>query len=129
MTSTFKKYKKIKTALSEFPGVKTYKEFDLLIEIGYHQEQGCPLTIKQLLLLEIASQATVRRYLVNLVKNGMVRKEESDRDHRSVTLILSHATVKMLSKHLLKILEHIKAIHDEALPGHGDHKKKQKAGK
>lgn len=105
--STFKKYKKIKSILGEFPGVKTYKEFDILIEIGYHQEQGNPLTLKQLLLLEIASQATVRRYLANLVRDGMVEKFVSADDHRYIHLKLSAQTVRMMTRQLTKIVEHL----------------------
>lgn len=111
--STFKKYKKIKSVLSEFPGVKSYKEFDILIEIGYHQEQGCPLTMKQLMLLEVASQATVRRYLGHLVEDGLVKKIVLVNDHRSVVLKLTNSTIKVLANHLLKILEHLRAMHDE----------------
>lgn len=122
--STFKKFKKIKSVLSEFPGVKTYREFDILIEVGYHQEQGCPLTVKQLMLLEVASQATVRRYLGHLVRDGMVKKIVAVNDHRSVVLKLSGATIKMLSNHLLKILEHLRAMHDE-VPAKLRNKKKK----
>lgn len=111
--STFKKYKKIKSVLSEFPGVKTYKEFDILIEIGYHQEQGSPLTMKQLMLLEVASPATVRRYLGHLVRDGMVKKITADNDHRAVVLMLAGATIKMLHNHLLRILEHLGVMHDD----------------
>lgn len=105
--STFKKFKKIKSVLGEFPGVKTYKDFDILIEIGFHQEQGSPLTLKQLLLLEIASQATVRRYLASLVRDGMVEKFVSVNDHRYVHLKLSAHTVRMMTRHLTKIVEHL----------------------
>lgn len=122
--STFKKFKKIKSVLSEFPGVKTYKEFDILIEIGYHQEQGCPLTVKQLMLLEVASQATVRRYLEHLVGDGMVKKIVAVNDHRSVVLKLTNATIKMLSNHLFKILEHLREMHEEA-PAKARSKKKK----
>ncbi len=122
--STFKKFKKIKSVLSEFPGVKTYKEFDILIEIGYHQEQGSPLTVKQLMLLEVASQATVRRYLEHLVDDGMVKKIVAVNDHRSVVLKLTNATIKMLSNHLFKILEHLREMHEEA-PAKARSKKKK----
>lgn len=105
--TTFKKFKKVKSILSEIPGIKTYKDFDILIEIGYHQEKGCPLTLKQLMLLEIASQATVRRYLSYLVRDGMVEKFESADDHRYVMLRLSASTVKTLSAHFSKIIKHL----------------------
>ncbi len=107
--STFKKYKKIKSVLSEFPGVKTYKEFDILIEIGYHQEQNNPLTLKQLLLLEVASQATVRRYLANLLHDGMVERSVAA-DRRSFALKLSSRTIRMMTNHLARIIEHLSPI-------------------
>ncbi|HET7832053.1 MAG TPA: hypothetical protein VFK88_03720 [Gallionella sp.] len=112
--ATFEKYKEIKSVLSEFPGVKTYKEFDILIEIGYHQEQDSPLTLKQLLLLDVASQATVRRYLASLVSEGMVEKVVAVNDHRSVILRLSPTTIRMLTNHLTKIVEHLRAMQTEA---------------
>ena len=105
--ATFKKFKKVKSILSEIPGIKTYKDFDILIEIGYHQEEGCPLTLKQLMLLKIASQATVRRYLSHLVRDGMVEKFESVDDQRSVMLRLSASTVKALSAQFSKIVNHL----------------------
>lgn len=104
--STFKKFKKVKSILGEFPGIKTYKDFDILIEIGYHQEEDCPLTLKQLMLLKIASQATVRRYLSCLVRDGMVERYESVNDQRSVLLRLSPSTYKNLTTHFAKITQH-----------------------
>lgn len=104
--ATFKKFKKIKSILNEIPGIRTYKDFDILIEIGYHQEEGCPLTLKQLMLLKIASPATVRRYLNHLVSDGMVEKFESVDDQRSVMLRLSAYSTKTLSAHFSKIIKH-----------------------
>jgi DNA-binding MarR family transcriptional regulator len=60
-----------------------------------------------LLLLEVASPATVRRYLANLVRDGMVQKSVSVDDHRAVTLMLSARTVRMMTRHLAKIVEHL----------------------
>lgn len=105
--ATFKKFKKVKSILGEIPGIKTYKDFDILIEIGYHQEKECPLTLKQLMLLKIASPATVRRYLSCLVRDGMVEKFESVDDQRSVMLRLSPSTVKTLSAHFSRIIKHL----------------------
>lgn len=111
----FKKFKKVKSVLSEMPGIKTYKDFDILIEIGYHQEEGNPLTLKQLMLLKIASQATVRRYLNGLVRDGMVEKFASTGDQRSVELRLSASTCKTLTTQLSRIIDHI-VRHHEAPP-------------
>lgn len=105
--ATFTKLKKIKSVLNQIPGIKTYKDFDILIEIGFHQEQGDPLTLKQLLLLGITSDATVRRYLNRLVREGMVEKFKSDTDQRTVMLRLSVATIRMLASHLSMLTEHL----------------------
>jgi len=101
----FDKLKIFKTILQEIPGIKTYKELDILIEIGYHQEQGRPLTLKQLMLLEIASRATVRRHLKCLENDGMIEKFASNSDHRSVMLRLSAPTIKSITKHYSKLIE------------------------
>lgn len=45
---SFERIKELKSILNEFPGIHTYKELDILIEIGYHEEIGKPLTVKQL---------------------------------------------------------------------------------
>ena len=113
--ATFKQLRKVKSVLSEIPGIKTYKDFDILIEIGYHQEKGCPLTLKQLMLLKIASRATVRRYLTCLVRDGMVEKFVSANDQRSVMLRLSASTVKTLSAHFSRIIKHL-GVHTVTSP-------------
>lgn len=105
--ATFKKLKKVRSILNELPGVATYTEFDILIEIGYYQEHGSPLTLKQLLLLGISSQATVRRHLGRLVKDGIVIKTESINDHRSVILTLSGNTIQTLTALLTEIITHL----------------------
>jgi len=71
------------------PGFKTYKDFDIAIEIGHHELNGKPLTQKQLLLLNIASPATVRRHLSRLIKTGLVVKHEYPNDHRVTCFSLS----------------------------------------
>ena len=47
--------------------VETLEDVDLLLEIGFHQEQGRPLSMKQVYLLDIASVATVQRRFPNAV--------------------------------------------------------------
>ena len=115
--TTFKKFRKIKSVLSEIPGIRTCKDFDILIEIGYHQEEGCPLTLKQLMLFKIASPATVRRYLNRLVRDGMVEKFESTTDQRSIVLRLSASTIKTLSAHFSRIIKHLVDPATMASPG------------
>jgi DNA-binding MarR family transcriptional regulator len=115
--ATFNKFKKLRGILKELPGVVTHTEFDILIEIGYHQEQGAPLTLKQLLLLQIASPATVRRYLSRLVRRELIKKVEVVNDHRSVHLVLCEDTVHMLASKLAEIASHLEmAVHPKGHP-------------
>lgn len=86
----YKKLKKIKEHLILLPGFMSYKDFDISIEIGHHELQGKPLTLKQLLLENIASEATVRRHITNLIKAGIVEKITNPNDHRSVCFILTN---------------------------------------
>ena len=53
------------------PFVRSRVEFDLIIEIGYHEERGKPLTFKQLLALRICSRTTAHRKLHILVDEGV----------------------------------------------------------
>ena len=46
--------------------LSTVEDLDLVCEIGFHQEKGQPLSIKQLYLLNLASVATIQRRLRRL---------------------------------------------------------------
>lgn len=107
---SFKHIKEIKSILDEFPGIKTYKELDILIEVGYHQEMDTPLTVKQLLSLGIASQATVRRHLDQLIQSGMVTKGILVNDHRAVILLLSPSTIKAMLGHIDGIIDRLTTV-------------------
>ena len=47
----------------QLPFIKSLVDFDLIIEVGYAQEEKKPLTPKQLFLLNLGSVTTVRRRL------------------------------------------------------------------
>jgi len=53
------------------PFLKSVIDFDILVEIGYAEEQKKPLTPKQLFLLELGSITTVRRKLAKLEEQGI----------------------------------------------------------
>jgi hypothetical protein len=57
--------------------VKSLEDFDLVIEIGYHQERRKTLTLKQVYMLGIGSIATVRRRLSVLKETGVVLLKRS----------------------------------------------------
>ena len=86
---TFQKLKKLRFFFSSIPGIKTCKDFDIAIEIGHHQHLGAPLTMKQLMLLNIAPPATMRRHLNKMVREGTVLKHTSANDLRIVHFTLS----------------------------------------
>jgi DNA-binding MarR family transcriptional regulator len=83
----------------QLPFLKSVVDFDIVIEIGYAEEQGQPLTLKQLFLLNISSRTTVRRKLARLIEQGIVIRRKHANDHRASLLIISHLSVKLLSKY------------------------------
>jgi hypothetical protein len=99
----YKKLRSIRTSITRLPGLKSYKDFDIAIEIGYHQSIGDPLTLKRLLLQDIAGHATVRRHLARMIREGTVIKVTPPNDHRTAHLALNTATIEALDQCLLKI--------------------------
>lgn len=85
----FVKLRKLREHIVLLPGLKTYKDFDIAIEIGHHELIGKPLNQKQLLLLDIAAPATVRRHLNRLIGAGLVSKKIDENDHRFAYFVLT----------------------------------------
>ena len=83
----------------QLPFLKSVVDFDIVIEIGYAEEQGQPLTLKQLFLLNILSRTTVRRKLATLIDQGIVIRRKHVNDHRASLLIISPSSVKLLGKY------------------------------
>jgi DNA-binding MarR family transcriptional regulator len=83
----------------QLPFLKSVFDFDIVIEIGYADEQGQPLTLKQLFLLNISSRSTVRRKLATLIEQGFVIRRKHANDHRASLLMISPSSVKLLSKY------------------------------
>ena len=82
-----------------FHFVETLEDIDLLLEIGFHQEQGQPLTMKRLYLLDIASVATVQRRLRALRQAGAIVPRRSESDARSVEITLHPRLLKTYEKY------------------------------
>jgi DNA-binding MarR family transcriptional regulator len=74
-------------------------DFDIVVDIGFAEEMGQPLTLKQLLLLIPASRTTVRRRLARLIEEGIVMQEKNANDQRSTLLTISPASLKMFGKY------------------------------
>lgn len=83
----------------QLPFLKSVFDFDIVIEIGYAEEQEQPLTLKQLLLLNIGSRATVRRKLAGLIEQGVIIRRTHAKDHRASLLMISTSSFKLLSKY------------------------------
>lgn len=83
----------------QLPFLKSLLDFDIVIEIGYAEEQKQPLTPKQLFLLNLGSITTVRRRLTKLTEQEVVKRRPSVKDQRSAFLTISSPSVKLLTKY------------------------------
>jgi len=83
----------------QLPFLKSVIDFDIVIEIGYAEEQEQSLTLKQLFLLNLSSRTTVRRKLARLIEQGIVMRRKHANDHRASLLTVSASTVRLLGKY------------------------------
>jgi hypothetical protein len=87
MSSAYSVLRKIDSFQKKhLPMIQSFEDYTIAVEIGYYQEIGKPLTLKQLFLLEIASPATVQRRLKRLINQGLVSKKYRQTDGRMVEL-------------------------------------------
>lgn len=96
--NTYKKLKQIRLLIARLPGLTSYKDFDIAVEIGFHQRSGTPLTLKRLLLLDIAPAATVRRHLSRMVREGTITKVIPPNDHRTAHFMLGEDAMRALDQ-------------------------------
>ena len=80
------------------PFLKSIVDLDIVIEIGYAEEQEQPLTLKQLFLLNVRSRTTVRRKL-RLIDQGIVVRRKHANDQRASLLTISASSIKLLAKY------------------------------
>jgi DNA-binding MarR family transcriptional regulator len=95
--ATLKKMREFERLQLSF--IRSFIDFDIIIEVGYAQEQNRTFTPKQLFLLKIGSVTTVRRRLVKLTEQGVVMRHTNSNDHRSDLLTLSPASLKALDRY------------------------------
>ena len=79
------------------PFLKTLADFDIASEIGLHELTGPPLTVKQLLLLDLAPSVTVLRRLDRLCTLGVVSRTRSLTDGRVNELRLAPAVHQLFA--------------------------------
>jgi len=84
---------------AQLPFLKLLIDYDIVIEIGYAEEQDQPLTLKQLFLLNISSRTTVRRRLAKLIEAGVVMRRKHAGDQRAIVLTISSSSIKTLGKY------------------------------
>lgn len=104
-------FKKLK-AIREFekgrmPHLRSHEDFDIVIEVGYHEDMGKPLTLKCLLLLGISSTTTVQRRVHTLVESGVLTRSRSSNDRRSIELGVSAQTRKLIDRYVRTLHTHI----------------------
>lgn len=87
----------------QLPFFRSILDYDIVIEIGYAEELGQPITLKQLFLLDISSRSTVRRKLNNLVDQGIIMRRKTVHDQRASVLTVSASNIKLLSKYSVAI--------------------------
>ena len=83
----------------QLPFLRSMIDFDIVIEIGYAEEEGNPLTLKQLLLLKLSSRTTVRRKLARLIEQGVIKTRRNAKDGRSSHLLISPTSLKLFGKY------------------------------
>ena len=72
----------------------------VIAEIGHYQEQGRPLTVKGLLLLQLGAPATVNRRLQRLIRLGVIHKRHVRHDGRVYQLEIDSAVRATYAKYL-----------------------------
>lgn len=84
---------------SELPFITSLIDFDIIIAIGWAEEEQKPLTPKSLFLLKISSVTTVRRRLARLTDKGVVTRRTDANDRRSDLLNISPSSLKLLNRY------------------------------
>ena len=81
-------------------------EYRVMVYIGYYESINTPLTVKQLILLDLGPKTSLDRVLNGLVKKGAVIKMDAPKDGRSQHLYLSDAS----KQQLFEFYDYIEAI-------------------
>jgi DNA-binding MarR family transcriptional regulator len=86
--------------------LQTQEDHDLVLEIGFHQERGEPITVKELQLSGLMSVPTLQRRLRRLRQAGALVVQRSAADGRAVELMLSPRVLRAYARYaaLLKTI-------------------------
>jgi hypothetical protein len=83
----------------QLPFLRSLIEYDIVIEIGYAEECGEPITLKQLLLVNICSRTTMRRKLSELIEQQVILRQKNSHDRRASALGVSPTHLRQLAKY------------------------------
>lgn len=92
--------------LKQLPFLEKSLDAILVAEIGRQEDLRKPLTVKELLLLDLGAPATVRRRLNRLVRLGIVNKNRVQRDMRIQQLSVDRAVRKIYSRYFKLLGNH-----------------------
>lgn len=81
------------------PMFQTLVDYSIAIEVGFHQKNGNPLTLKQLFLLNLAPLSTVQRRLNRLIDLEIIDKDANPIDGRMIELKISPSADRLLAKY------------------------------
>jgi DNA-binding MarR family transcriptional regulator len=94
----------------QLPFLRSIFDFDIIVEIGYEEERGKPITLKRLYLLNICSRGTMRRKLAVLIGRGIVIKRPHPKDRRASLLLIAPSALKLIGKYS-GFLSSVSALH------------------
>ena len=81
------------------PFLKTAVDFDIVCEVAFHEFALMPLTVKQLILLDLAPQMTVFRRLNRLCGLNIIIRTRSLRDARVHELRMASRIHPLLARY------------------------------
>lgn len=84
---------------SELHFISSLEDLDLVWAIGYAQQIGKPVGLKELSTGEFGSPKTVQRRVERLRRLSIVEQERSDCDGRCIELRLTVTTLKRLDRY------------------------------
>ena len=83
----------------QLPFIRSLIDLDIIVEIGFAEENKKPLSPKPLFLLNLGPITTVRRRLARLTEQGIVNSRTNPRDRRSQVLTISRSSLGLMGKY------------------------------
>ena len=100
---------------NELHFIGSLEDLDLVWSIGYRQQTGKPMSLKELLEGNYGARKTVQRRLNRLRRLMIVQTSRSDEDARRVEFYLTPSTLKRIDRYKAFILENGMGSRDPTL--------------